>query len=215
MKKEREKPYIWVSWLSKYIAGETMCEYSAWFKAHYTYEKTLSNFDLTKWIADHVSLLRRRTLQLQQDGWNVWIEDQNSFKCETDNYIVAGKPDIVASRSVIGGRTDPVLQHVVEDCKTGKHRSSDCIQVVLYSKFLEKMHSNRLRSASFGGNVIYSSMITPVKMQMYDEKSGFSEIISEAISKLTRDDPPNKYPSEKECKRCDIAECTERTPHSS
>jgi len=206
MTEKRNKPYIWVTWLAKYIAGETMCEWSVWFKSHYTYDKIPNNFDTAKWIVDHVALLRRRVAQLRDDGWkNVSIEDQNSFKYETNDYIIAGKPDIVAYR--IGNGTELIPQCVVEDCKTGKQRLSDCIQVVLYQRFIKKPKEFISR-----GNIIYSRGIVPVEGKGYDENTGFDAVISEALKKLSCDVPLEKCPSERECKWCDIpsTECSQR-----
>jgi hypothetical protein len=211
MTEERNKPYIWVSWLAKYIAGEIMCDWNVWFRAHYTYDKIPGDFNLVKWTADHVSLLRKRTAQLQHDDWTVQIEDQNSFKYETDRYIVAGKPDIVASKApdLVSSRTNITIvgedSHVVEDCKTGKQRFSDCIQVILYAKFLKK-----LNGVPYEGNVVYNKNIIPIEMRMYDGRSNFDDTISEAMKKLSCEVPPKKYPSKQECSRCDIECCEDR-----
>ena len=203
MTEKRDKPYIWISWLAKYIAGETMCEWSVWFKAHHTYEKMPSDFDLAKWMVDHVALLRKRAELLTNDGWIVHIEDQNSFKIETESCIVAGKPDIVSNRTPIAGRTDPVYQYVVEDCKTGKRRLSDHTQVALYMYFLKK-----IQGVSFNGNIIYKNGIALVKSDAYG--LGFEDAIAEALGKLSSNDPPAMCPSVQECRRCDISECKSR-----
>jgi len=38
----RDKPYIWITWLSKLIAGESQCEYASWYKAHFKTAKSSS-----------------------------------------------------------------------------------------------------------------------------------------------------------------------------
>ena len=57
---ERPNPFIWVSWLSKLMAGEKQCEWASWFRSHYIWEKVPSGLDLAKWTADHAQLLRAR-----------------------------------------------------------------------------------------------------------------------------------------------------------
>lgn len=38
----RNSPYVWVTWLTKILAGEQSCEWASWFKAHYQdFEKLL------------------------------------------------------------------------------------------------------------------------------------------------------------------------------
>jgi len=37
----RRSPYIWVTWLTKLMAGEAQCEWASWFKAHHKYDKLL------------------------------------------------------------------------------------------------------------------------------------------------------------------------------
>src|SRR2546426_12613973 len=55
----REGPYIWVTWLSKLLAGEAHCEWALWFKAHHKYDKRLDeSFDLASWAARHAELVR-------------------------------------------------------------------------------------------------------------------------------------------------------------
>ena len=38
--KKRPKPYIWVTWLSSVMGEDKQCKYTAWFSAHYQFEKT-------------------------------------------------------------------------------------------------------------------------------------------------------------------------------
>ena len=42
----REQPYIWATWVSRLLAGESLCEWAGWFRAHYQdWVKPLSGFD--------------------------------------------------------------------------------------------------------------------------------------------------------------------------
>ena len=33
MAKSREAPYIWVTWLSKVMSGDTTCHWQSWFRS--------------------------------------------------------------------------------------------------------------------------------------------------------------------------------------
>ena len=53
-------PYIWVTWLSKLLSGESSCEWASWFKAQHdgdSWARMPSDFDLTKCLTDHTALL--------------------------------------------------------------------------------------------------------------------------------------------------------------
>ena len=38
-KQPKASPYVWVTWMSKIIAGEAFCGWSLWFRACYSYTK--------------------------------------------------------------------------------------------------------------------------------------------------------------------------------
>ena len=124
----RPNPYIYVTWLTKLIAGENQCEWSSWFKAHYRYEKLSSDFNTAKWTADHNQLLHRRKGELEKMGHTVYIEDQNKFTLKGKTGIdLGGKADIVGVNGI---------EAVVEDAKTGSPKNSDHIQVLIYMMVL-------------------------------------------------------------------------------
>ena len=54
----RPEPYVWVSWITKLLAGETSCVWSAWLRAHYETARVPNHFDLGTWQMDHTALLR-------------------------------------------------------------------------------------------------------------------------------------------------------------
>ena len=82
MPEQRQSPYIWVTWLSKLLAGDNSCEWASWFRAQHegwSYEKTPSTFDQATWQMEHTELLNRvrdepkagnnYVRRLRQDGW--------------------------------------------------------------------------------------------------------------------------------------------------
>jgi hypothetical protein len=77
----RDSPYLWVTWLSKPLAGDVQCIWASWFRAHYTsYKKAPSDFDLSQWISDHSRAVEQLAAQRRALGETVYKEDQNYFK---------------------------------------------------------------------------------------------------------------------------------------
>ena len=78
-KRKRREVYIWVTYLTKLLSGESQCEFASWFKAHHTYDKAPGSFDLAKWNVKHTKLLHERRDKLEAQGYKVRIEDHNKF----------------------------------------------------------------------------------------------------------------------------------------
>ena len=66
----RENPYIWVTWLAKLLAGESSCEWSAWFRAHYQdWAKPPSDFNQAQWMLDHTALVNQARESREKLGY--------------------------------------------------------------------------------------------------------------------------------------------------
>lgn len=207
MKEKRDKPYIWVTWLSKLISGESQCEWAAWFKAHFKSEKSSSsNFDLVKWTINHNKLLHKRRDELEQQSYKVQIEDQNSFRLDVIKdpqivvkdsplavFTVSGKVDIVALKDGKGQ---------IEDCKTGRCKNSDQVQVMLYMIFLP-MAIEKYKDIIFNGSVIYKDTKIPIYWEDIDDD--LKEVVWNLVGRIGGDGPCRKVPSYNECKWCDIS----------
>jgi hypothetical protein len=200
---EREVPFVWVTWLTKLMAGEDSCRWSSWFKAHHKYDKLPSDFNLTQWTAEHSQLVHRRANELEAQGCGVFIEDENQFYLTGRDGIttLSGKPDIVAVRG------DEVL---VEDCKTGKPRNSDKMQVLIYMLVL-KLVKPDLAKKTFHGSVFYKDH-PQIEIEPDAVNSDFLGVFQEVMEAVKGADPCRKVPSYRECKFCDIgpSDCAER-----
>jgi len=209
MKQKRDKVFVWVTWLTKLISGEAQCEYVSWFKAHYKHDKVDSgNFDLAKWTINHNQLLHKRRDELEKKGYIVTIEDQNSFKLTLPKGItVSGKVDIVALSCPQLGIYH--LDGLVEDCKTGKPKNSDQVQVMLYMLFLPKC-IKKYEDVAFDGCVVYKDSEVPISSTDID--ANLRNVVWDLIEKVGGDEPCRKVPSLDECKYCDISkkDCPER-----
>jgi hypothetical protein len=196
--KPRTTPFIWISWLAKFIAGEIQCDYQCWFKSHFQYEKLPNDFNLIKWTTDHNQLVRKTRKKLESDGYKVLIEDQNSIKAKfvDDEAVlqatISAKPDIVAFRED---------ENLTIDCKTGKTKNSDQIQVLLYMKYLPTLYPNK---KYWDGRVVYPSRSVAVPSAMMD--GSFNRLVEDSVREILSPEA-HKAPSLAECRRCDI--CSE------
>src|SRR5262249_31185716 len=129
--KPRSEPYVWATWITKLLAGEASCTWSAWFRAHHCAAKfdRPGDFDLDLWQIEHTALIRRTAAEFAGKGYAVTVENQNQFVLNGKGGIFAGRPDLVAMRDGEGW---------VIDAKTGQPRASDRIQVMLYCWALPK-----------------------------------------------------------------------------
>ena len=92
-------PYIWVTTVTKLLTGEASCEWSAWFKAHHdrqSWQQAPSTFDSVRWNMDHTELLRRVRDTWVNEGYQVFVEKQNTFHAEGRVATVGGQPDLIA-----------------------------------------------------------------------------------------------------------------------
>lgn len=193
MKKKRDIPFIWPSWISKFVSGEDQCAWKYWFKSHYMYDKKPSDFNLARWTVEHNKLLQERRNGLERLGYKVFIEDQNSFKLnlivqigdanvsktlseaeqrepmQMQNIIISGKADIVAIGKMEDDKITGLMHdsYLVEDIKSGKPKTSDHIQVITYMLWLPKaIIEGRIKYAGikFNGCIVYKLGIKNVEI---------------------------------------------------
>lgn len=203
-KQKRNGVYVWVSWLSKIMAGETSCEWQGWFKAHFQgYAKQPNDFDQAKWMQEHTDGIRGLTARLRKKKMHVTLEGQNSFNYRTQSGIViAGKPDLIAFGE--GSAT-------VWDVKTGKQRASDTIQVMLYM-LMGPYACPALQGysgAPIEGRVYYTKDELEVPVPVVD--AAFVDRVKSFCTLFEESDPPPRTPGG-DCMWCDITkkDCAER-----
>jgi len=202
MTERRETPYVWVTWISKLLAGEGHCEWAAWFRAHHTqYEKRPSTFDSAKWNAEHGQMVRERAVALAKQGFQVGMEDQNKFNLRGGSgATLGGKPDL------IGVHEKDVL---VVDCKTGQPRGADCFQVLVYMLALP-MCRPQYKGVAMRGRVAYKDNAVQIPAEELTEEAAAR--VWELIERVVGESEPTRVPSAGECAFCDITrrDCPER-----
>jgi len=191
---ERDSPYIWVTLLTKLLAGEASCEWSSWFRAHYRdYDRLPTDFDLAAWTMEHRDLVNARREQLRDAGYDVYIEDENAFKrIGQTGIIVSGKPDILAIKDRAG---------IIEDCKTGRPRTSDQLQVLVYM-LLFPIGNSTCDGVTLSGRVVYKTNAVDIPTSGLDD--AFRTRFVNLVRKVGGEKPLPKSPSWAECRWCDI-----------
>ncbi len=204
MTRPRSGVYIWVTWLSKLMAGEANCQWSAWFKSHHTdYAKVPGDFQLAVWTAEHTRLLDEVSKEREKQGETVYREGQNKFLAKRPSGLsVAGTPDLISMESHSGHCT-------VFDIKTGNPRQSDIIQVALYMMFLPYA-TGLYKGKKMDGCVVYKTGYSEVPHHIIDDK--FKKNVTYFLDILESSSPPSKLPSHTGCSWCDLttADCPQR-----
>ena len=197
----RDSSYIWVTWITGLLAADRQCEWSAWFRAHFSgFEKMPTDFNLAAWKAAHGEMVRTRAEALRAEGWDVYVEDQNKFTLPGSAATLGGVADIVAVRDADG---------LVVDCKSGKQRDSDSMQVLTYMRVLPVTHA-ACKDVRLAGEVQYRE--TSLRIEPEQLTDELKALMRGVIERVGGDAPARKVPSFSECRFCDItaADCPEK-----
>ena len=203
MPSRRESTYVWVTWVNRLLSGEDYCEWSSWFRANYegnSYKKEPSNFDTAKWHIEHTALLLKTRQKFENDGYEVFIQNQNRIRLQGQTAMLSGVPDLIG----LSGSTG-----VVVDVKTGQPSPSHSTQVLMYMYALEK-HDSRFKDVSVEGRIVYSDHDVFIPAGSVTEK--FVSSLGSLMRRLSSEIPAVKVPSEQECAYCPITteDCEER-----
>jgi hypothetical protein len=87
-----QRPYIWVTWMTKLISGDASCDFSLWFRARHKYEKLSPGFELTRWTHEHDELVRSRASDLKAVHLTPTLE--KGMTVQGRSSTVSGRPDI-------------------------------------------------------------------------------------------------------------------------
>jgi hypothetical protein len=198
----RTNTYIWVTWLAKMMSGQQACDFSAWFKSHYQYDKLPTDFDVGAWTIQHARLLRELRIERLQAHETVYLGTSNSFSYQVrPGVTLAGRPDLVGD--------DLVGSPVVYAAKTGLAKTSDWIEVLICMHVLP-LAVERYRGIQLRGCVVY-----PDRRIHIPESAVGPEFVSNFeyfVDVLAGETAPSKAPSEAECRSCNIGavDCPER-----
>ncbi|MGE5660354.1 MAG: PD-(D/E)XK nuclease family protein [Actinomycetota bacterium] len=159
----------------------------------YQFAKQPSTYD----PSEHDEMVIKRALQLQNEGFTVYVENQNSFKYQGQYFdiCVAGRPDIIAIKDNWA---------VVEDIKTGKPKDSHKMQVLLYLSMLPFSPETKHLFKGYipHGRLVYRNQI--VDFPKWSVNQQFRQRLQNLIAILCHSQPPNPTPSHWECRYCPV-----------
>ena len=196
-------PFVWVTWLSRLLSGESSCEWASWFKTQHEgwrWSRMPSDFDQTGWMMNHTALLNEQRHKWEQQCYSVLTEGQNSFNLRGSSAVLAGKPDLAARRR------DEIT---VIDAKTGRPSPAHAVQVLIYMYALT--HAlDRYRGLNIAGQVAYLDHVVDIPADTVDGR--FVENLGGLIRRLASQMPARRVSSPGECRFCEItpADCPER-----
>lgn len=199
----RPHKFVWATWLAKFIAGETTCEWAPWFRSTYEgWSRQPSDFDNSGFMAAHTRLLHGVVRQHRQRDERVLVERQVAYHFRRQSGLVlAGVPDAVSVKGLAG---------TVIDAKTGRHRASHAVQVKIAMYCLPRAIP-AFRRVELDGQVVYEDgSNTTIAAEAV--RGEFEDHLNYFLDVLEAKSPPPRSPSQFECRFCDIgpADCPER-----
>lgn len=194
----RPKPYIWVTWLARVMAGEVACHWQYWYQAHHLVrDKQPSDFDHVAWGIAHTRLLTDLRREVARPGVRMQTEFRFSIHVPPTETTVAGKVDCLV---------DDGQNLVVYDCKTGQPRDAHRVQVMLYMHALgsyERFADRRIR-----GMVVYPDSRFEIPYLPPDFRDQVEYFVAQLADRAT---PALKAPGEG-CRYCALTlfDCPDR-----
>ncbi|WP_159819282.1 PD-(D/E)XK nuclease family protein [Cyanobium sp. Copco_Reservoir_LC18] len=173
-----------------------------------------SNTDLpASWIDDHNRLVSEVSDRYQQIGRTVRIEDENRVEIISKSGVkVVGQPDILVEEVLSGPEKS---RGIIVEAKTGRQRSKDRLQVMLYM-----MMTNAARSISGISNMPDGQLVykdgTVLDIPFTEITDDFKKSVSRLLGIVALAEPPDPRPSGycRFCKFLDICPSAEQEGHS-
>jgi CRISPR/Cas system-associated exonuclease Cas4 (RecB family) len=191
----RSGPFLWVTWLTRLLAGEDQCEWALWFLTRHQIPKEPKTDLDRKRDQDHARLVTERVAELESQGLNVNVESQNRL-----SYVGASDTKMTGIPDIAIVEPDKLTY---EDCKTGKRRPEHHAQVLLYAQLARQ---NKIAKPIFG-RLVYATGVEAVDMTRRDEiRDGFIAL----MGRVNAGTAP-RVPSFSNCRYCKVkAYCDER-----
>ena len=192
--KKRSKPYFWATSISNLLGGDKQCKYSTWLSGNYQFQKLSSDGDFFA----HDEMVKTRARQHRNQGFDVYVERQNSFNVPGKIATVGGRPDLVIVED------DRII---IEDCKSGKQKKAHRFQVLIYmllyrlSPIGKKLCGDRIPK----GRLVYHDEIIEILPNELDKE--FVDMFSHLVAVLCASTKPSTIPSFYECSYCNIPDC--------
>ena len=210
--KRSGNPYIWVTWLTRLMVGESSCEWATWFRAQHdgcSWEKAQRGFGQSYNMAEsqmkHTALIATVRDAWEGQGYKTFTENQNAFRLRGKTATLGGKADLLALRGNGG---------TIMDVKSGKPGPSHIAQVMVYMYAIPKAQG-QYRGMVLDGQVVYPDHVVDIPASAVDQE--FIGNMGRLICRVSAAEPARRVPSLTECRFCDIssAECPDRVEDKS
>lgn len=117
-----------ISWLSRLMAGSAECEWRYWFHAQHRLTTTMpDSFDAVAWQLDHTRLVSSLRGEFAAAGWVTQPAVALELRLPGCPAVIRGTVDLLALDDAAAPE-----QVVVIEAKTGRPRTADQVQVLLY-----------------------------------------------------------------------------------
>lgn len=202
MARPREFPHVPVSYITKLMAGEAHCEWSAWFRSVHFFDKRpgRGDYSTSDHKVKHTKMLRRQKAELEAEGFTVTVEDANDFKVPGTYANLSCKPDIIAIRDD---------ESLIVDLKSGVPYASHELQVRIYMWAVPRVVT-RFVGRKFRGLLVYEDDHHFIEHTTLTPQ--FVSDLGATIRKLVTVEPSHKTPSVRECRFCPVndVDCKDR-----
>ena len=205
---DARRPYVWVTWITGFLANTEQCRWKPWVKAHYKIKKgnPVETEDqvregaerMREWTANHDAMTERRAALLRQEGRVVLIEDQNKFKLVGKLGDLAGKADLISI-------DEPRKEALIVDEKSGKEKPEHFWQVLVY---ILAFSLTKLKDYRISGELEYTSNSIKIPPDQLSDMR--KQQIFETLRWVTGPVEPPRKPSIGECRYCDVFDCPDR-----
>lgn len=195
----RDNPYLWVTWLAENMSGDVSCQWKNWFRAHHKLAQEEPSGDMTSWRMAHTLMLSQWTQRLRAQGARVLNEYEVRMRFPQLRSTLSGKADLIAIQG------DDVT---IIDCKTGRPKDRDKVQVMLYmhglATFDPAFSSSRIR-----GLVAYQD---EADFEIPELPAGFTQSLEHFVGLLSDDEEAAPRVPGNDCRFCPITrlDCPEK-----
>lgn len=194
----RRAPYIWVTWLARYIAGPE-CPWAYWFRANHTLvSKQPDHPDAPMWNARHEAIVVAVDEELRDAG--LTTERELDLKLAfAGGALLAGKADIVAT-DVANGTIE------IFEAKGGWPQASDANQLLAYMLMMDQT-IDEAESWTIGGWLVRQDS----RERFAGVPEEFEEAVVAGVARLASSEPPPRVPGH-DCRFCPLTtvDCPDR-----
>ncbi len=143
-------------------------------------------------------MLHDTAAEFRSNGYRIYLENQNTIRVKGQGGAILGaKPGLVAIKEDTA---------IIVDCKTGKPRTSESLQVRLYMYLLGQWSTHPARRCRrILGEVRYRTSKGETLALPHAAADGVADLLKGYMQVFLSPTPPEATPSFHECRFCELA----------